>query len=300
LLRVPGCACRREPIPAERLDIVPGLPSMHAPPPALRPLVTTASQDIVRGAGNVQLWASLGWRDVRLRYRRTVIGPFWATINLAIYVLGVGAVGAGLWNEPLATYLPYLVSGMIVWLLMSTIVNESCGLFLSGAVLLREVSFDYSILAYALVWRNFIVFLHHLVVYVGVCVIFAPAVLGWNMLLAVPGLLIVLANGVWVALLCGMVCLRFRDVQQLISNFTQIALFVTPIFWPPTSLKGPAQRLFVELNPLFHMIDIVRSPMLGRSPALASELTAIAITALGWGLTLVFFHRFRKRIAYWS
>jgi ABC-type polysaccharide/polyol phosphate export permease len=40
--------------------------------------------------------------------------------------------------------------------------------------------------------------------------------------------------------------------------------------------------------------------MLGRSPALASELTAIAITALGWGVTLVFFHRFRKRIAYWS
>ena len=274
--------------------------SMHAPQPTFRPLVTTAGQDIVRGARNVPLWASLGWRDVRLRYRRTVIGPFWASINLAIYAIGVGVVGAGLWEQTLASYLPFLVSGMMVWLLISTIISESCGLFLSGAILLREVSFDYSVLAYALVWRNFIVFLHHLVVYIVICLILAPGLLRPTILLAIPALLVIIGNGVWIALLCGMICLRFRDVQQLIANLTQIALFVTPIFWPPASLHGPAHRIFVDLNPLYHMIDIVRGPMLDRVPAPASALVAIAITALGWSATLWLFGRFRKRIAYWS
>ena len=121
----------------------------------LRSLETTATEDLLRGFSKRELWGRLGWLDVKRRYRRTTIGPFWTSITLAIYVVSVGTVGAALWHQDIYEYLPFLVSGMIVWTLVSSIIVESCNLLIAGQPLFRSIRFDYSILAYALVWRNF-------------------------------------------------------------------------------------------------------------------------------------------------
>src|SRR5580704_4016959 len=126
----------------------------------LRSLAVTAWQDIIGGLWKTELWGRLGWLDVKRRYRRTLLGPFWTSISLCMYVMGVGLVGAGLWHQNITDYLPFLVSGMVAWLLVSTIINEACTLLVSGHALFRNVTFEYSILAYALVWRNLITFLH--------------------------------------------------------------------------------------------------------------------------------------------
>ena len=131
----------------------------------LRTLVETASGDLLRGFRRRELWGRLGWLDVKRRYRRTTIGPFWTSITLAIYVLTVGTVGAAIWHQNIYDYLPFLVSGMIVWTLVSSIIIESCNLFITGQSLFRSIRFDYSILSYALVWRNFLVLLHNFVIY---------------------------------------------------------------------------------------------------------------------------------------
>jgi ABC-type polysaccharide/polyol phosphate export permease len=219
---------------------------------------------------------------------------------LGIYVICVGAVGAGLWHQNIREYLPFLVSGMIAWLLISAMVNESCNLLVSGHSLFRNVRFEYSILAYALVWRNLIVFCHNLLVYVVVVGVLQPGVIGFTALLAIPGILLVAANGVWIALLCGMFCLRYRDVIQIIASIVQISMFITPIFWPPENLDGTRRLLFVDTNPLFHMIDLVRAPLLGRLPSATSYAVVLAVTVLGGALTYWVFKRFRKRISYWS
>ena len=265
-----------------------------------RTLVMTAAEDLIGGLRRTDLWGRLGWLDVKRRYRRTMLGPFWTSISLGIYVVCVGAVGAGLWHQNIEEYLPFLVSGMIAWLLVSTIINESCMLLVSGHSLFRNVRFEYSILAYALVWRNLVVFFHNLLIYVLVVVVLQPRLIGFTELLAVPGILLVAANGVWIALVCGMFCLRFRDVTQIIGSIVQISMFVTPIFWPPDNLSGTRRLLFVETNPLYHMIDLVRAPLLGKLPATSSYLVVLAITVLGWSLTYRVFRHFRKRISYWS
>jgi ABC-type polysaccharide/polyol phosphate export permease len=189
---------------------------------------------------------------------------------------------------------------MVAWVLVSTIITEACSLLVSGNALFRNVTFEYSILAYALVWRNLIVFLHNLVVYVLIVGLLRPEVIGFTALLAIPGVMLVALNGVWIALLCGMLCLRFRDVTQLITNLIQISMLITPIFWPPDNLSGTRRLIFVETNPLFHMVDIVRAPLLGKLPGLTSYVVIVAITALGWSLTYIALRRFRRRVAYWS
>jgi ABC-type polysaccharide/polyol phosphate export permease len=266
----------------------------------LRSLVTTAGQDLVGGLLRTELWGRLGWLDVKRRYRRTLLGPFWTSMSLALYVVSVGIVGAGLWHQNIQEYLPFLVSGMIAWLLVSSIINESCSLLVSGHALFRNVKFEYSILAYALVWRNFIIFFHNLVVYVIIAGVLKPELIGFTALLAIPGVILVAVNGVWIALLCGMFCLRYRDVTQLVSSIIQISMLITPIFWPPDSLAGSHRLIFVETNPLYHMIDIVRGPLLGKVPGIISYVVVLLITAGGWTITYRVFAHFRKRIAYWS
>ena len=265
-----------------------------------RSLSETAADDLLRGLRKRELWGRLGWLDVRRRYRRTMIGPFWTSITLAVYVLTVGTVGAAIWHQDIYDYIPFLVSGMIVWTLVSSIITESCGMFIAGQSLFRNIRFEYSILSYALVWRNFLVLLHNFIVYFLAVLVLKPSLLSFTALLAIPGLALVLINGLWVSLLFGIICLRFRDVPPLVSSALQIAMLITPLFWPADTLTGMKRFVFVELNPLYHVVDVVRGPLVGRVPEAASYTVMVALSIGGWWLTYAMFKRFRKRIAYWS
>jgi ABC-type polysaccharide/polyol phosphate export permease len=147
------------------------------------------------------------------------------------------------------------------------------------------------------VWRNLIVFLHHLVIYV-VVMFYAGIAVTPNTLLVLPGLFLVLINGIWVSTLLGLMCSRFRDIQQIVGSVLQISMFVTPIFWVPEQLGGRFIK-FVDFNPLYHYVDIVRSPLLGRAPSMWSWEIVVAGTLIGWALTLILFSRFRRRLPYW-
>ena len=266
-----------------------------------KPLTRTAFEDFRDGFRNWQLWGRLAVLDVKRRYRRTVIGPFWSAISLGIVIALMGTVGGGLWNRELAVYLPFLASGMLVWLMISSIINESAMLFISAGPLIRQTRFDYSILAYSLVWRNFIMFLHNASIYVMVVLFFAPRMLlEPAILLILPGLFFIMATGVWVALLAGAICVRYRDVRNFLTSVVQILMFVTPVLWPEDLLQGTRRFVFVEFNPLYHFINIVRAPLLGKVPALSSYVVVAVVTIIGWVATYAFFSRFRKRIAFWS
>jgi hypothetical protein len=113
--------------PAHRnVSPVPSQPSV-----GLRSLGLTAAEDIIGGLSKAYLWGRLGWLDVKRRYRRALLGPFWTSISLAVLRHCGGAVGAGLWHKDIGEYLPLLISGMVAWLLAPTITTEACGLLVS-------------------------------------------------------------------------------------------------------------------------------------------------------------------------
>jgi ABC-type polysaccharide/polyol phosphate export permease len=142
-----------------------------------------------------------------------------------------------------------------------------------------------------------IVFLHNLLIFIGVAVYGGVPVTPASFLV-IPALALVFVNGVWVTLLVGMLCARFRDVQQVITSLLQISMFITPIFFRSEQL-GPQFVRFVDFNALFHYVDIVRSPLLGRAPALWSWIVVFVGTVVGWAITLWLFSRFRRRLSYW-
>jgi lipopolysaccharide transport system permease protein len=90
---------------------------------------------------------------------------------------------------------------------------------------------------------------------------------------------------------------RFRDVPRIITSLTQIVFLITPILWTPDML-GP--RIYLAYgNPFFHLIEIVRRPLLGSVPSIDTVRVALFITALKLIVTVVIFSRYRARIAYW-
>jgi ABC-type polysaccharide/polyol phosphate export permease len=218
--------------------------------------------DIINGARKWELWGKLGWLEVKRRYRRTVIGPFWSTISLGIYLTALGAVGAGLWKQNIAEYVPFLAAGMIVWIMFSTILTEAGTLFLSAAHLFKELRFEYSILVYAAVWRNLIVFLHNLIAFVVVIAILAPHRITFDTLLVIPGLAIVILNALWVTLFFGMLCLRYRDVQQFIMSIIQV-----PALRHPDLLASRGAERIRTLG--LHWVQPHLPHHRGRAPALA-------------------------------
>lgn len=244
-----------------------------------------------------ELWARLGWHEIRRRYARTVLGPFWSALNLAVFVIAVGFVFSNLWGTDLKTFLPFLSTGVTTWLFISALMTEGCGIYSANQGVLKQFAFPKTVFALQCVWRNFIVFGHNLIVCLIVAIIFSVD-LTLNSLFLIPGLFIVLLNGVWVGLVLGILCARFRDVQPLIGSFLQIMMLVTPVFWPPEQV-GDLKPLIVDSNPLYHFLSIVREPLLGHAPSALNWSVSLSLTLLGWALALYMFTKFRHRVIYW-
>jgi ABC-type polysaccharide/polyol phosphate export permease len=263
----------------------------------MTPQYDDALADILGGARNWRMWGRMGWQEVRRRYRRTVIGPFWTTLSLGVFVFTLGFLWAHLWQQNPKEFLPFFCSGMITWVFISSIVTEGCTAFTAAEPLIKQLNVPYTLLTCTLVWRNLIVFLHNLLIFI-LLVPYAGIPINWMTLFVFPGLLIISLSGVWVAALLGTLCARYRDVQQLITTVLQIALFVTPIFYSPSQLHGGLVKI-AQLNPLYHYIELVRLPLMGQLPSGLDYAVGIGGTVLGWAFTFDLYSRFRRRVPYW-
>ncbi len=263
----------------------------------MTPQYGEAVAELIEGVGLVDLWGRMGWADVKRRYRRTIFGPFWSSVSLAIFVLAMGTTFAALWNLDPKEYLPFLTSGMMTWLLLSAFITEGCQVFVAAEGLIKQLRINYTMLLCTMIWRNLIAFAHNFVVYVPIY-IYGGLPLSANVLWAVPGVVFLCINGMWIALVLGILCTRYRDIQQVVGALLQISIFVTPIFWSPAQLSGRLTVL-VDYNMLYHYVEIVRDPLLGQPPSIRSWMMVGFATVAGWGLALFLYGRFRRRIAYW-
>tara|TARA_R110002110_G_scaffold376568_2_gene586615 strand:- start:124425 stop:125219 length:795 start_codon:yes stop_codon:yes gene_type:complete len=254
--------------------------------------------DIIDGLRLWRIWLKWSWSDVRQRYSRSVIGPFWATIGLAVTVVGIGGVFSLLWNIETRSLIPHIATGLILWTFISQVVNEGTSVFASNAQIIKSVKLPMSLHAYRLISKNFIVAAHHLLIYVAVILIYDLPI-GHLTLLAIPGLLLYALNAGWIVLFLGVICTRYRDIPQVVQNLTMLLFFISPVFWFSETLGEGRVQLIVKFNILAHFLDLVRLPMLGKAPAMGTWIVVIVFTLVGWAITLPFFERYRKRTPNW-
>ena len=258
-----------------------------------------AWQDIKQGLLLGHVWLMLAWQDIRLRYRRSILGPFWITLSMAITVYTMGFLYGHLFHMDLQQYYPYLVAGMLTWALMSSAITELTETFIGADGLLKQIKLPYTLYIHRTIMRNMIIFFHNLLVMIPIYFIFHEgAKINLNTLLLIPGLFIIYLNAVIFGLILAMLGARYRDITQIIKSLVQIIFFVTPIMWSPTILKEKYQ-LFVILNPVYSYIELIRAPLMGKTPALYTFGITGFMTLIGLLIAAKLFIPYRSRIIYW-
>ncbi len=258
--------------------------------------VVLAWQDIASGWKKKWMWGALALQDIKLRYRGSVIGPFWLTISMLITVLAMGVIYPMLFHMRAGSYVPYLATGLIVWQLLSSTITEGCESFLRNENVIQQVPLPFSVYAYRNVCRNFLVLAHNFVLIpIGIVIFKIP--ISWSILELAPAFLLLALNGFWITVLLGLVSTRFRDIPPIVASFLQVLFFVTPVIWPVDALDK--WRLIATMNPFFAAIDVVRAPLLGVPAAGTSWIVLLGVTVLGYAVAFPMFARFRTRIAFW-
>lgn len=258
----------------------------------------SAVNDVREACRHSQLWLWTGVQDIKLRYRRSVLGPWWLTISTGILVAAMGFLYAGIFKSALADYLPYFAVGQVFWLFFSGQINESATAFTQFSSILQQTKIPLSSCVLRLMVRNIIVLLHNLLIIVLVLLIFG-AHFTWNLIYFIPALFIFSIFLLSISFIVGILCTRFRDFAQIVSSVLQILFFLSPIFWKTDILEHSARIFIVKLNPVYYLIEIIRQPLFGSNPPLEIWTGAIFFLLAAVSFSVILFSKYRTRITYW-
>jgi ABC-type polysaccharide/polyol phosphate export permease len=259
--------------------------------------VAAAVADLYDGLCRSWLWIALAHQDMRLRYRGSLLGPFWQTVTTIIMIGAMGFIYARLFRTRIDNYLPMLTIGLIFWQFISGMITEGCGTFYTVQGIIQQVKLPLSLHVYRLVYRNILVLAHSFIIVPIVLAMFPPPIAWPRLPLLIPGMALIVINGVSLSFLLGTISARFRDVPPIVASIVQVVFFVTPIFWSAEALG--AARWWAELNPIFAAIDVLRAPLLGQPTAPHSWQILTVVSVFLAAVSFAFFSRFRSRIAFW-
>ena len=262
---------------------------------------TRAWGDLLDGYRKRELWLHLGWQDIKQKYRRSVLGPFWITIATGTTAVAMGGLYSQLFHLPLAEHLPYVTLGLIIWNMINASILEGADVFIANEGLIKQLPTPLSVHVYRLVWRQMILFAHNIVIYVVIAVIFPKP---WSLadLSVIPALILIMLNCVWVSFCFGILATRYRDIGPLLFSIVQLLFFMTPIIWNDQTLRQQGAGKWakiIELNPLLHYLDILRAPLLGAHQELRHWLVVVVLTVIGWLVAAFALRQYRARVPYW-
>jgi lipopolysaccharide transport system permease protein len=258
--------------------------------------VNACADDLRIGICSWQLSQFLAWQDIKQRYRRSTLGPVWLTLSFGIQMLTMGVLSSFLFGSSLERSLPYVCAGMLLWFLITQMINDGANLFVSTARYITQIKCPLTLFLMQAIWRNLIVAAHNATIYLVVAALLV-VIPGPGILLLPLGLVLVIICLAWVALVSAVVSARYRDVPVMIQNILNILFWFTPLMYFPEQLGS--KRFLADFNPFTHMIALVRAPLLGGAPSLNDWLAVLALTVFGWAGTFLFFARFRARVVYW-
>ena len=252
--------------------------------------------DLLAAIAAYDLWSFLAWQDIKIKYRRSKIGPFWITTSMAVFCVALGVVYSQLFKTEISELLPYLAIGMVVWSFVASCVGEMPNLFVDNASYIKDMRINPLTILLRVLTRNAIIFGHNLLIVLGIYLYFGiwP---GWTGLLALPGFLLVILNLAVIGIPLSIVGARFRDLAQITQSILQVVFFITPIFWFPRLLAEGSW--VIAANPVAYFIDLVRSPLLGHAPESVSWGVSL-LTLLAASILAAWVYRNKSaRIAFW-
>ena len=254
--------------------------------------------DIGRGLRSTPIWWTLTRQAIRSQYRRTYLGPWWMTIQMIIFVGGLSLLFGILLGQDLKEFVPYVTCGFIGFSWMTGMIQGGATSITGNASAIKTTPGPLSIYALRNFAGNTIQFIHDAIVIVAVIVVFQVTVT--SSLLYLPLALFAIAlNGIAVSLWLGPLVARYRDVGQIVTSIVRVLFFFTPVFWVASDLSNRQLVLLSGWNPLTYLLELFRTPLLGKDPSTITLIGVAIITVVNVTVGIVHCSRTRDRIAYW-
>lgn len=244
-----------------------------------------------------RIWTTLALQDIKLRYRRSTLGPFWITMSMAITICCMGFLYSYLFQINLHQYFPYLASGIISWGLVAGLVNESPSCFIDSENYIKNINLPFTTFLLQLTLRNLIIFMHNLLVFLPIIYFFNVQLNAYSLFIFL-GVFILTINSVCYGTVLAIIGVRYRDFPQIAISLTQVGFFLTPIMWSEELL--PDRLLLpLEFNPFYQILNLVRKPMLGELLTSQNLLAISILTFIGVFLFYFVTKKYKDRVVFW-
>jgi lipopolysaccharide transport system permease protein len=239
----------------------------------------------------------LTWRDVRVRYKQTLLGAAWAVLQpvltTLVFTLVFGHV-AGLTSHGYP-YSLFVYAALVPWTFFSTAVSQAANSLVLQERILTRIYFPRLLIPVAAISAA-LVDLAITLAMLGVLLIYFEIWAGWNLLLLPVFVALALLVACTVGVFLAAVNVRYRDVRYITPFIIQLWFFATPVAYSSDVVPERWRALF-ELNPMVGVVEGFRWAALGEQPAGRAVAVAMIVTAVGCVLALLVFAKLEATFA---
>ncbi|WP_027530913.1 glycosyltransferase [Bradyrhizobium sp. WSM3983] len=244
---------------------------------------------------SVQIAAALAWSDMRHRYVRSLLGPFWMSLQMAIVVAVLGSVIGQMSNADMLARLPMLALSMTAWTFLNSVVLDATTALQNSASLIRDRALPPVIFLLQCTFRQGLFALHNACVPLILWLLLTPHDLS-GALAALPGLSLFVICTFALSLVLGALATRYRDLKPIIESTLMLAFLASPVIWSADMINH--RSTVMRLNPLTHLFAVWREPLAGGhvdATSIIYVLVALALLLCASVLTLVHL----RKAAFW-
>ncbi|NBW35229.1 MAG: ABC transporter permease [Cytophagia bacterium] len=232
-----------------------------------------------------ELFYFFTWRDVKIKYKQTVLGFLWAVLQpLFMMLIFTYFFGRAL-NIPSQDlpYPVYVFSGLLIWNMFSTGLTNASNSMVNNASIIKKIYFPRLIIPVSSILVALFDFFMAFALFVCLLLVYQQP-LSWLAILLWPAAILItivaaLGMGSWLAALN----VKYRDFRYVIPFLVQVLFFLTPVIYPVSMLKYPLLQYVLACSPMYGAIELFRMPLTGVYP----EPTLLVIS-LASGLILLF------------
>lgn len=258
--------------------------------------VIGAFRDLAQGVMSFRIWWNMAVEDFARRYRRSVVGMLWGVFSFIIFAASISWFFGALSSANNREFSLFVIFGFLIFTFISGAILEGCMVFMGSANWIKATNLPKTTFVLQGVTRSLFVFGFNLIGAIIMLVVlqYRP---GTNAIWALPGLLMLPINAVWVYIVLGTLSARFPDFNHLMQAIMRMIFFVTPIMWIPDDLGK--RGAIAQLNPITYFIDIVREPLLHNAILTHEWVVVLAVTGVGWIAAVITLIAARSKIIYW-
>lgn len=229
-------------------------------------------------------------RDIKFKYRKSILGVFWTILNPLLMMIVLSIVFSNLFKFDIENFPVYLLSGQLIFNFYSESTTNAMSSILSNGPLIKKIYVPKYMFVLARIFSSTINLLASFTALI--CVMLATRVeLHYTILLAPIPLIFIVLFSLGIGLILSAITVKFRDVMHLYSVFVTALMYLTPVIYP-MSILPEWLKTIVMLNPVTNILMMFRDVMLYNSlPSIMSIIIAIIEVGIALVVGLYVFYK---------